>query len=166
MYVLVSKTQKQTKLLVKQGTKQFMAVEVRSMDCQFQPQRLAPYRLRWSRNPLHDVESTWWITVWILYYFTEIEFGEQSCFPLLTSGSATIFSPLQHQIGISGKTTGKDQACWRMALLDFYTEQQLDLKHRGHELFGYDKVITDASGRIGDIRSALINPPVEAPLIL
>jgi hypothetical protein len=174
LWVLVLNAQKQTNILgLAQGTKQYMAVEVLSLEYLFQPDCLDPYDLGWSHNPLHDVESTWWITVWILYNLTEIEFSDED-----KSHRAKLFStadPKAREAFFRRYITGSGfrqklpatisaiLARWRMALINFYKEQQLDLEHGSHILFNYDEVITDAIGRIDDIRGALIDLAVEAP---
>jgi hypothetical protein len=144
-----------------------MAVEVLGLDYQFQPRRHEPSSHGWSHNPLHDVESTWWITVWILYYLTKIDFDDDD-----KRHRAMLFSTANRQereIFFCRYTTGLGfreklpetirviLANWRMTLIDFYEEQQLDLEHGSHELFDYNKAIVDAIGRIEGIRSALLN---------
>ena len=148
-----------------------MAVEALGLAYRFQPRRRKPYKLGWSHNPLHDVESTWWITVWILYYLTEIELDEDD--KRHRAKLFSIASPQDRVDFFCHYATGSGfldklpvavsdiLADWRMALIDFYEEQQQDLEHRSHELFDYDKAVMDAIGRIDGIRNALIDPLLE-----
>ncbi|KIK22815.1 hypothetical protein PISMIDRAFT_651298, partial [Pisolithus microcarpus 441] len=57
------------------GTLEFMASEVEAQQYLFQPRggkprregRKCPFRF----NPLHDMESLWWIATWTLYYHVD-----------------------------------------------------------------------------------------------
>lgn len=56
---------------VRTGTLDFMACEVEVQNCLFQRRRHRPFgevsNTSFRFNPLHDMESLWWIHVWILY---------------------------------------------------------------------------------------------------
>ncbi|KAI6098863.1 hypothetical protein EDD16DRAFT_1226423 [Pisolithus croceorrhizus] len=71
---------------VRVGTLDFMACEVEAQEYLFlQPNTInenfmleeqIPFPFRF--NPLHDVESIWWILVWILYYHVDQQGGQPS----------------------------------------------------------------------------------------
>ncbi|EGN91666.1 hypothetical protein SERLA73DRAFT_80231 [Serpula lacrymans var. lacrymans S7.3] len=59
---------------VRTGTPHFMAVEVDAKSYLFitqgyseKPLRPPPFRM----NGLHDIESVWWILIWVLFYYTD-----------------------------------------------------------------------------------------------
>ncbi|KAI6111275.1 hypothetical protein F5141DRAFT_1046996 [Pisolithus sp. B1] len=67
---------------VRTGTLDFMACEVEAQKCLFQPpgrwvigeDENTPFRF----NPLHDMESLWWIATWTLYHHVDQEAGRPS----------------------------------------------------------------------------------------
>ncbi|KAI6111282.1 hypothetical protein F5141DRAFT_1113645 [Pisolithus sp. B1] len=66
---------------VQMGTLDFMACEVKAQKYLFQPHGLLPYNddsTPFRFNPLHDMESVWWIATWTLYHHVNQEAGQPS----------------------------------------------------------------------------------------
>jgi hypothetical protein len=66
------------KLIIEQGDRFFRSAEVEIGEFIFVPNTYDPERMEiqsilptWFRNPLHDIESIWWIMVWATLHFTE-----------------------------------------------------------------------------------------------
>ena len=144
-----------------------MALEAASMYYLFQNRS---YQTRasisWTHNPIHDVESIWWISLWILYNIPGATLSKDDL--RLRTKLFKAAEPIERTKAFSGKGIGNIQPkkCpipakhledWRLALIHFYEEQQLDLNNGSHESFDYDKVLIDAIARVEMIQQALVD---------
>ncbi|KAI6021147.1 hypothetical protein EDC04DRAFT_2901404 [Pisolithus marmoratus] len=75
---------------VRTGTLEFMACEVEAQKYLFTARRRVPYGTTFEPsfrfNPLHDMESIWWIPTWVLYYHVDQD-GRQ-----VSTGQSTWFN--------------------------------------------------------------------------
>jgi serine/threonine protein kinase len=62
-----------------QGTAYFMAIEIAMLEYLFEPLSVDDTTLLFQYNPLHDLESIWWITNYFLFYgFTVANHDQQA----------------------------------------------------------------------------------------
>jgi hypothetical protein len=109
----------------------------------------------WFHNPIHDMESAWWIVVWT---FCQLKhWVKDSLFTDHTLRAPTVFAPMTFR----NKCTGLPAAIlepliqWLTFMRDKYKELGKQISDGTHLSFDYDEVFIRVIGYIEEITEAL-----------
>ncbi|KIM22535.1 hypothetical protein M408DRAFT_28662, partial [Serendipita vermifera MAFF 305830] len=128
---------------VRTGTFEFMACEVDARDFLFLPDTSDDTVVPWFHNPIHDIESIWWIAVWD---YRHVNATMRSLFRDLAGRSNFVHSPsffLRKCPEIPTNVRHSLHA-WLVSIRSQYTELESLVPKQSHRTFDYNSVFEAA----------------------
>ena len=118
----------------------------------------------WFHNPIHDLESTWWVALWTLYHLRNLMDGASLFTEQQQRGDIWIVSRSYLDLcavlpkEILGLLEG-----WRLFMRQQYQELEKQVVNNSHFSFDYDPVFEGALKCIKAIINALSVPQDPSP---
>jgi hypothetical protein len=124
----------------------------------FLPENLeapTPRPVPWFHNPIHDMESAWWIAVWAFCYLKQ--WVSDSLFTNYRLRAPTLFRPSTFYDECTGLPVAlqKPLIQWLAFMRDKYMELGKQVLAGTHLSFNYDEVFIRVIGYIEEIIDAL-----------